>query len=351
MKNWRPQSKVSALIKAGNFWRFQPQKFAKNGGDNWIDNLVVSRLDNGRKIGQYSASSFKIDRSKMALFVYKNMSENWQLQERLETAIEIGLKQQEFRLEYQPIVSLKDRYLLGFEALVRWYHPTLGKISPGQFIPVAEETGLIVELGEFLLRQACWQLRIWQEKFYGKTTERWEKNSDIAVAVNFSAQQFLQPDLPDKIDRILWETGVDASCLHLEITESSFLDGEGAIAILYRLKKRGIKLSIDDFGTGYSCLNYLHCLPVDVLKIDRSFVRLLGRDKPTEEIVKAIVALGHNLGLELVAEGIETTAQMQKLQQLECEYGQGFLFGKPMTPEVAEEFIISTLNLEKVNDE
>ncbi|MGC9526608.1 MAG: EAL domain-containing protein [Limnospira sp.] len=201
------------------------------------------------------------------------------------------------------------------------------------------------------MRQACWQLRIWQDKFGFQTIERWEKNSNIAVAVNFSAQQFLQADLPEKIDRILWETGVDARCLHLEITESSFLDGEGAIAILHRLKKRGIKLSIDDFGTGYSCLNYLHFLPVDILKLDRSFVRLLGRDKPTEEIVKAIVALGHNLGLELVAEGIETTAQLQKLQQLDCECGQGFLFGKPMTPKVAEEFIISSLDLEKINDE
>jgi EAL domain-containing protein (putative c-di-GMP-specific phosphodiesterase class I) len=258
----------------------------------------------------------------------------------LETELKTAIAQEQFRLEYQPLVSLKDKSLAGFEALVRWRHPILGNIPPCQFIPIADETGTIIELGELVLRQACWQMRSWQEKFQGKTTR-------ISVAVNVSAKQFLELNLLEKVDKIILETGVDASCLNLEITESSFLDGEGAIATLYKLKKRGIKLSIDDFGTGYSCLSYLHRFPIDVLKIDRSFIRLLGKRKEAEEIMKAMATLAHNLNMELVAEGIETTAQLEKLQQLECEYGQGFLFAKALTPKAAEELIISGLNVNK----
>jgi len=276
-----------------------------------------------------------------AVFVDNSMPESVSRKEQLEAELKTAIAQGQFQLEYQPLVSLKNRSLAGFEALVRWQHPILGNIPPCQFIPIAEETGSIIELGELVLRQACWQMRSWHEKLRGETTRISKENLDISVAVNLSAKQFLEPNFLEKVDKIILETGIDAGCLNLEITESSFLDGEGAIATLYQLKKRGIKLSIDDFGTGYSCLSYLHRFPIDVLKIDRSFVKLLGKRKEAEEIVKGIVTLAHNLNLELVAEGIETTAQLEILQQLQCEYGQGFLFGKALTPKAAEELILS----------
>lgn len=336
---------LRSTIKAGKVWKGQVKNCAKDGSEYWMETTIVPWLDDRRKPYQYLAISFEIGVSRKALFFDNSMPESFSRIMQLEAELKLAIKQQQFKLEYQPVVSLQDKSLVGFEALLRWHHPIWGKIPPCQFIPVAEETGLIIELGEWVLRQACWQMRNWQEKFSRKTSRRWEKNLNIAVAVNFSAQQFLQPSLLADVDDILGETGLDASCLNLEITESSFLDGEEAIATLSKLKDRGIQLSIDDFGTGYSCLSYLHRFPIDVLKIDRSFIRLLGQEKPAEEIVMAIATLARNLGMDVVAEGVETTAQLKKLQQLQCQYGQGFLFGKPLTPQAAEELIVSGLDV------
>ncbi len=344
MKNWKPKLKKPTLLEAYVLAISERNYLEKKLRETLRELSSLKLALKEAAILAIADCHGKIIYANKAVFFNNSMPESVLRKVQLETELKTAIAQEQFQLEYQPLVWLKDSSLAGFEALVRWQHPILGNIPPCQFIPMAEETGAIIELGEWVLRQACWQMRSWHDNFRGKTTRISKENLDISVAVNFSAKQFLEPNLLEKVDKILRETGIDASCLNLEITESSFLDGEGAIATLCQLKKRGIKLSIDDFGTGYSCLSYLHRFPIDVLKIDRSFVRLLGKGKETEEIVKAIVTLAHNLNLELVAEGIETTAQLEKLQQLQCEYGQGFLFGKALTPKATEEWIASGLD-------
>ncbi|MDJ0723557.1 MAG: EAL domain-containing protein [Prochloraceae cyanobacterium] len=241
-------------------------------------------------------------------------------------------ERQEFELHYQPIVCLKGNKLSGFEALIRWNHPEKGRISPAEFIPVAEETGSIVEIGMWTLRQACTQLKEWQEK----------NNSDLSltVSVNLSVKQFAQADLIEQIDLILQETGLEGQNLKLEITESAIVDNnELAIGILEQLKARGIQLLIDDFGTGYSCLSYLHRFPIDTLKIDRSFISRITDAGENIEIVEAIIKLAHNLDINVVAEGIETENQLQRIKALGCEFGQGYLFSKPLEKNAAEEML------------
>jgi len=241
-------------------------------------------------------------------------------------------ERQEFELHYQPIVCLKDNKLSGFEALIRWNHPEKGRISPAEFIPVAEETGSIVEIGMWTLRQACTQLKEWQEK----------NNSDLSltVSVNLSVKQFAQADLIEQIDLILQETGLEGQNLKLEITESAIVDNnELAIGILEQLKARGIQLLIDDFGTGYSCLSYLHRFPIDTLKIDRSFISRITDAGENIEIVEAIIKLAHNLNINVVAEGIETENQLKRIKALGCEFGQGYLFSKPLEKNAAEEML------------
>lgn len=246
----------------------------------------------------------------------------------LETDLRRALERQEFHLHYQPIVSLKTGRIAGFEALVRWQHPQQGLIPPIEFIPIAEETGLIVPLGQWILQEACRQLCIWQAQF--------PKDPPLMVSVNLSGHQFAQPDLVERIEQILQTTGLDGRSVKLEITETvAMQDVDSTIGMLLRLRSLNLRLSIDDFGTGYSSLSYLHRFPIDTLKVDRSFVSRMGDTSEDATIVQTITMLGHTLGMDVIAEGVETTAQRAKLQDLQCEYGQGYLFSKPLDSEAA----------------
>jgi EAL domain-containing protein (putative c-di-GMP-specific phosphodiesterase class I) len=245
----------------------------------------------------------------------------------LEIDLRWALERQELHVYYQPIMSLNNSRIAGFEALVRWQHPQRGWISPTEFIPVAEEAGLIVPLGWWVLREACSQIRAWQQL---------PTDLPLTISVNISGKQFAQPNLVKEIQQILQETGLDASSLKLEITESVLVDKtEAAVAILKQLKALGIGLSIDDFGTGYSSLSYLHQMPIDTLKIDRSFVNNVDCDPEKIEIIRTIVGLAWNLGMNVVAEGVETKKQMYQLRALKCDYGQGYFFSRPVDAKAA----------------
>ncbi len=250
----------------------------------------------------------------------------------LEADLRNALERKELVLYYQPLICLRTMTLSGFEALVRWQHPQKGLILPGQFIPIAEDTGLIIPIGQWVLETACIQLQRWHRLFAQKAP---------FVSVNLSGRQFAQPDLVEYVGRILVETGLERSALKLELTESVVMDKvEESIKVLLRLKALQLKLGIDDFGTGYSSLSYLHRFPIDTLKIDRSFVVGMGSPSSTDELVKTIVALGHNLGMDVVAEGIETAAQSRRLTDLRCEYGQGYFFSRPV-PALAAEALLA----------
>ena len=259
-------------------------------------------------------------------------SQRWHL----ETDLRLGLEKEEFQLYYQPIISLKTKQIAGFEALVRWNSHKRGFVSPGNFIPVAEETGLIIPLGEWILEEACRRIKDWQERF--------PRDHPLIMSVNLSGHQFSQPNLVKKIETILESAGVDGDYLKLEITESMMMhDVEGAIELLNRLKGLGLRLSIDDFGTGYSSLSYLHRFPVDTLKVDQSFVRRMEEGDDSNKyisIVRTIISLGHNLNLDVIAEGIETEEQMNVLKSLSCEYGQGYFFSRPLPRDKAEALLV-----------
>ncbi len=237
----------------------------------------------------------------------------------LETDLRLAIDRQELQLYYQPILSIATRSIVGFEALLRWHHPTRGMISPAEFIPIAEETGLIIPLGRWILSEACRQMQQWKTEFSESSLE--------FVSVNLSGRELLQPDIIDRIQQILAETGVDPNHLKLEVTESSLITNtEVAGDRLQQLSETGIKLSLDDFGTGYSSLSYLHRFPVNHLKIDRSFVRDLSNNKESLKITESIIVLAHSLNMKVIAEGVETQSQLLHLQKLGCEYVQGFLF-------------------------
>ncbi len=237
-----------------------------------------------------------------------------------------------FQLYYQPIVTTDTGKIKGFEALLRWQHPTLGLVSPTDFIPIAEETGLIIPLGEWILREACQQLVTWQKQF--------PEFNDLSVSINLSARQFASPDLVENIDKIIQETNAEPSRINLEITESTIMKNPKlATETLWEFKKRKIQLSIDDFGTGYSCLSCLDKFPLDVLKIDRSFITELALEGKKSEIVRTVVNLAHNLGMDVTAEGVETSEQLKILQSWGCEFSQGYLFAKPLKSKNASEIL------------
>src|ERR1041385_505962 len=241
----------------------------------------------------------------------------------MENDLRRAIDREELRVYYQPIASLDSGQLAGFEALVRWQHPERGFINPSDFIPLAEDTGLIVPLGLWVLRKACQQLCQWQ----------WQSpaNRNLFMSVNLSSKQVSQPDLVSQIRSVLEETNVDPKHLKLELTESAVMhNADMAARLLKRLKALGVQLSIDDFGTGYSSLGYLHKFPVNTLKIDRSFIGRIGEDSENIEIVRTIVSLAENMGMNVVAEGVETLSQLTQLRSLNCQYGQGYLFSRPV---------------------
>ncbi|MGC9505069.1 two-component system response regulator [Baaleninema sp.] len=252
----------------------------------------------------------------------------------LETDLRRALEREEFCVHYQPIIDLRNGKIAGFEALVRWLHPERGLVSPVRFIPAAEETGLIVPIGAWVLQQACSQLHQWHQQF--------PHARHLTIAVNISVKQFAQTDLLRQIDSILEETGLNGKFLKLEITESTIVGNyQAAKAVLEELRNRRIQLSIDDFGTGYSSLSHLHRLPVDMLKIDRSFVDPIDDDSDEREIVQAIVTLAHSLNMQVIAEGVETAVHVAQLRNLGCEFGQGYYFSKPLDCEGCTETIAS----------
>jgi diguanylate cyclase (GGDEF)-like protein len=249
----------------------------------------------------------------------------------IETDLRRALEREEFRLHYQPIVTLSEQRLCGFEALIRWHHPTRGLVPPDGFIPIAEETGLIVPIGLWVLREACRQMRVWDNEFV--------ECENLIVNVNLSARQCLDPNLVDDVACVLAETGLDPHRLKLEITESVVLEGtDEVIAILKALRKLGVQLGLDDFGVGYSALSYLQRLPVQTLKIDRAFVNGI-KDAGNVEIVRAILSLASGLSINVTAEGVETAEQAAQLKDLSCEFGQGFYFDRPLTQELAREVL------------
>lgn len=241
----------------------------------------------------------------------------------LENSLRRALERNEFQVFYQPKIELNTNRIVGMEALIRWVHPEMGFISPDEFILLAEETGLIIPLGEWILRTACEQTKVWHEAGF-----------DLEIAVNFSVCQFQQQNLVATVNRIIEETGIAPESLNLELTESSIMrNAEAAVKILDDLKRSGMKISIDDFGTGYSSLGYLKRLPIDVLKIDRSFITHMTTNPEDAALVIAIISLAHNLRLKIVAEGIENEEQFRFLHLLRCDEGQGYFFSKPVCAE------------------
>lgn len=240
----------------------------------------------------------------------------------LDTDLRRALERGELRLYYQPIVALPDEQLVGFEALLRWQHPTRGLLLPGAFLQLAEDTGLITAIGRWALGEACRQLASWQA--------RMPHLPPLNISVNLAPQQLVQPDLVEQITAVLHETGLAPQQLILELVERSLLHINDAGAILNRLHSLGVRLSLDDFGTGYSSLSYLHQLPIAKLKIDRSFISRLGGDQQHRAIVTAIIAMAQALSMDVVAEGVETAIQYELLQQMGCSYGQGWLFAYPL---------------------
>lgn len=250
----------------------------------------------------------------------------------LENDLRRAVERHEIEVHYQPIVSLASTEIRGFEALARWPHPQRGYVSPVEFIRIAEETGLIIVLGLEVLREACRQTAAWQARF--------PLNSSLTISVNLSPRQLKQPDLVEQVEAVLQDTGLRPECLRMEITESLVMENpDTAARILDRLKQLGVQLSLDDFGTGYSSLSYLHRFPFDILKIDRSFVSR--NDQGSVKIIKTILMLAAELNLTVVAEGIETEQQLEQLRTLNCAYGQGYFFSRPLSREAAENLFTS----------
>lgn len=262
----------------------------------------------------------------------------------LERELRHAIERKEVKVHYQPIVSLTDKMLVGFEALARLESAELGPISPAQFIPLAEETGLIIALGFLVLAEACKQMVQWHQQY--------PREHKLTLSVNLSSKQFTQLNLVDSIKKILTETGMDPSSLHLEITESVIMEkAQDAAEMLSQLKALGVKLSIDDFGTGYSSLSYLHSFPFDILKIDRSFVCRMGTDKESTGIVETILTLAQKLGKKAVAEGVENETQFELLKAMGCGYGQGYLFSRPLWWGAAEKLIAKDGGLDGIDNE
>jgi diguanylate cyclase (GGDEF)-like protein len=289
--------------------------FPANGEDSaTILKNAGAALDRARRSGGNNYQFYEADMNAMAV---KRLA--------LETNLRLAIERDEFIIHYQPVLNLANDEVVGVEALVRWNHPEFGILPPLRFIGLAEETGLIVEIGETILRRSCLQTLEWEASGYG----------ELRMAVNISARQFQQPSFLERVVAILDETGLDPARLELELTETSIMENaDGAADVLGRLRALGVRVAIDDFGTGYSSLSYLKKLPIDTVKLDRSFVSEATTDSNDAALVMAIITLAHNLKLKVIAEGIETEEQKTFLRLLRCDEGQGYLFGKPMPPNV-----------------
>jgi len=249
-------------------------------------------------------------------------------------------RQENLYVVFQPIISSQNEHILGFETLVRWLHPERGTILPNEFIPLAEETGLINSLGLWVLEEACKQVRIWQDK------EISSSDHPLFVSVNISGKQFLQPDLVEQIESIIQKYGISPTSLNLEITERLLVENnELIIKSMERIRDFGVNLQIDDFGRGYSSFSYLQHIPVNTLKIDSLFIQRIGQDNNNSEIIRSIVGLAKSLGLSVIAEGVETGNQFEQLKQLECHFVQGYYFSKAVRGEETEKLIIKNRKL------
>jgi diguanylate cyclase (GGDEF)-like protein len=246
----------------------------------------------------------------------------------LESDLRQALDSHDLRVFYQPVVSLANGSLIGFEALVRWQHPERGLLLPREFLALAEETGMIIPLDRWVLRQACQQMRRWHEEI--------PTDPPMTISVNFSAKQLVQPDLVETVEEVLEETGLDPNSLKLEITENTIMEtSQFTSGVFSNLQALGVQVQIDDFGVGYSSLGYLSHFPLNAVKIDRTFVGRMADDTNQVDIIQAIVSLTHRLGVGVIAEGVETEGQLDQLKQLGCEYGQGFLVSVPIDSEAA----------------
>ena len=273
-------------------------------------------------------------KARFALFdsdMHEKAMERLQLESDMRRGLDRG---SEFIVHYQPIVCLDTGQIYAFEALVRWEHPERGMILPNQFIPIADETGLIVRLGEMVMREACRRIRSWQMRVPGY--------EDLCISVNLSPKQFASAQLLEMVQGALDEADLDPRSLKIEITESAMMENvDSVMTTLKQLRKMGVQLSIDDFGTGYSSLSYLHRFPMNTLKIDEAFVRNMHAAKENMQIIKTILLLAHSLDMDVVAEGIETEEQYELLRDSRCAYGQGYYFAKPLDAEAAVVMLMS----------
>ncbi len=298
-----------------------------------LSNIGYERSEKFLQAADTAMHYAKISSVKDWLFFAPEMHERALEKLQLESDLQQAIRYNLLHLNYQPIVSLTTGKISGFEALVRWNHPQKGNISPEKFIPISEETGSIVQLGKWVLAEACARFKQWQKSF--------PKLITFDISVNLSGIQLSNPDFLNQIDNLLETLELNGEYLKLEITESILMENATAVTnILKSLKERKIKLCIDDFGTGYSSLSYLRYLPIDTLKVDRSFISNK-INKKNLNILKTIINLAHSLELDVVAEGVETEEQLLMLQSLGCEYGQGYFFSKPLEEEKAIEFIQS----------
>lgn len=273
-----------------------------------------------------------LGRNRFKVF-HTRMLEEAVRQMRLESDLRLAMEREEFVLLYQPILSLQNGRVTALEALLRWNHPAKGLLCPCDFLSVAEDTGLLVPLGEWVLREACARMTAWREEN--------EEARNLTINVNLSLKQLRHPNLAERLSAILNETGLPPACLKLEVPENALMDNpEVAVIVLGRLKALGVQLSVDDFGAGYSSLSYLQRFPIDTLKVDRSFISRMEEGPRNREVVRAVIALAHGLNLDVVAEGVEVEEQRSLLTALECEKGQGFLFSRPVDKEIAGQLLL-----------
>lgn len=299
-------------------------------GDGWDIETLIKNADTAMyRVKEQGKNSFQFYTPEMNEAVSKKMQ--------LEIGLRKALEGNEFHIVYQPQIDVQSGKVIGAEALLRWEHPEWGSISPAEFIPIAEETGLILQIGEWVLRGACLQNKKWQDEGFPL----------LRMAVNISSRQFQQNDLVERVNKILTETELAPQYLELELTESIIQDSKYAVAIMQQLKEMGIHLSIDDFGTGYSSLSYLKTFPIHTLKIDQSFTRNIYKDPKDASLVETIITMAHNLDLKVIAEGVETEEQLKFLQQKQCNEAQGYFFSRPISAS-AMEAILQGKSLVKV---